>query len=78
VECLKQGAEIVITGRVTDTGLTLAPMIYEFGWDMKNWDLMAAGTAIYIIECGGWWQAEEIFSRLEKYSRSCQNRFSNC
>ncbi|MGB3016646.1 MAG: acyclic terpene utilization AtuA family protein, partial [Ignavibacteria bacterium] len=44
VECLKLGADIVITGRVTDTGLTLAPMIYEFGWDMENWDLMAAGT----------------------------------
>ena len=54
VECLKQGAEIVITGRVTDTGLTLAPMIYEFGWNMNNWDLMAAGTvAGHIIECGG-------------------------
>lgn len=54
VDCLKQGADIVITGRVTDTGLTLAPMIYEFGWDMKNWDLMAAGTvAGHILECGG-------------------------
>jgi len=54
VECLKQGAEIVVTGRVTDTGLTLAPMIYEFGWDMNNWDLMSAGTiAGHIIECGG-------------------------
>lgn len=54
VECLKQGADIVITGRVTDTGLTLAPMIYEFGWDMNNWDLMAAGTvAGHILECGG-------------------------
>jgi len=54
VECLKKGADIVITGRVTDTGLTLAPMIYEFDWDMKNWDLMAAGTvAGHILECGG-------------------------
>jgi hypothetical protein len=54
VECLKKGADIVITGRVTDTGLTLAPMIYEFGWDMTNWDLMAAGTvAGHILECGG-------------------------
>ncbi len=41
---LKKGADIVITGRTTDTGLTLAPMIYEFGWDLKNYDLMAAGT----------------------------------
>ena len=54
VECLKQGADIVVTGRVTDTGLTLAPMIYEFGWNMNNWDLMSAGTiAGHIIECGG-------------------------
>ena len=54
VDCLKQGADIVITGRVTDTGLTLAPMIYEFGWDMNNFNLMAAGTvAGHILECGG-------------------------
>jgi hypothetical protein len=54
VEALRKGADIVITGRVTDTGLTLAPMIYEFGWDMQNWDLMSAGTiAGHILECGG-------------------------
>lgn len=54
VEALKQGADIVLTGRVTDTGLTLAPMIHEFGWDMNNYDLMAAGTvAGHILECGG-------------------------
>jgi len=54
VDCLKEGADIVITGRVTDTGLTLAPMIYEFGWDMNNFDLMAVGTiAGHILECGG-------------------------
>lgn len=54
VEALQKGADIVITGRVTDTGLTLAPMAYEFGWDFENYDLMAAGTiAGHIIECGG-------------------------
>jgi len=54
VEALRRGADIVITGRVTDTGLTLAPMIYEFGWDMQNSDLMSAGTvAGHILECGG-------------------------
>ncbi len=54
VEALSKGADIVITGRVTDTGLTLAPMIYEFGWDWNDWDKMAAGTvAGHIIECGG-------------------------
>lgn len=54
VDALKKGADIIITGRVTDTGLTLAPMVYEFGWDFDNYDLMSAGTiAGHIIECGG-------------------------
>lgn len=54
VEALRKGADIVITGRVTDTGLTLAPMVYEFGWDFEDYDLMSTGTiAGHIIECGG-------------------------
>jgi hypothetical protein len=53
VEALGRGADIVITGRVTDTGLTLAPMMHEFGWRPDAWDLLAAGTvAGHIIECG--------------------------
>ncbi len=53
VEALNQNAQIVITGRATDTGLTLAPLIHEFGWAFDDWDRMAAGTiAGHIIECG--------------------------
>ena len=53
VDALRQGADIIITGRVTDTGLTLAPMLHEFGWAADAWDLLAAGTvAGHIIECG--------------------------
>ena len=53
VEALAMGANIVITGRVTDTGLTLGPLVHEFGWAHTDWDLMAAGTiAGHIIECG--------------------------
>jgi hypothetical protein len=53
VEALNQGAQIVITGRATDTGLTLAPMIHEFSWRKDDWNLLAAGTiAGHIIECG--------------------------
>jgi hypothetical protein len=53
VEALRTGADIVITGRVTDTGLTLAPLIHAFNWPANAWDLMAAGTvAGHIIECG--------------------------
>ena len=53
VDALRQGAHVVVTGRVTDTGLTLAPLIHAFGWSPDAWDLMAAGTiAGHIIECG--------------------------
>ena len=52
-QALLDGAQIVITGRVTDTGLTLAPMIYEFGWMEDEYDKLAAGIiAGHIIECG--------------------------
>jgi Acyclic terpene utilisation family protein AtuA len=53
VAALAQGADIVITGRVTDTGLTLAPMMHAFAWPPDAWDLLAAGTvAGHVIECG--------------------------
>jgi hypothetical protein len=53
VEALNRGARIVITGRATDTGLTLAPLIHEFAWAANDWNKLAAGTiAGHIIECG--------------------------
>ncbi len=53
VEALNKGADIVVTGRVTDTGLTLAPMIHEFDWSFEDYNKMSAGTiAGHIIECG--------------------------
>jgi hypothetical protein len=53
VEALAQGANVVITGRVTDTGLTLGPLVHEFGWSFDDWDRIAAGTiAGHILECG--------------------------
>ncbi len=52
-DALSQGAQIVITGRCTDTGLALGPMIHEFGWKRDDWNLLAAGTiAGHTIECG--------------------------
>jgi hypothetical protein len=53
VRALELGANVVITGRVTDTGVTLAPMIHEFGWAHDDWNRLAAGiVAGHIIECG--------------------------
>jgi hypothetical protein len=52
-KALAMGANIVISGRVTDTGVTLAPMIHEFGWAPNDWDKIASGiVAGHIIECG--------------------------
>lgn len=53
VEALKQGAQVIVTGRVTDTGISLAPMIHEFGWRLDDWDKLAAGVVGgHINECG--------------------------
>lgn len=53
VDALNLGANVVIGGRLTDTGLTLAPLMHEFGWTFEDWNLIAAGTiAGHIIECG--------------------------
>jgi len=53
VEALKSGAQVVVTGRCTDTGITLAPMIHAFGWRPDDWDRLAAGiVAGHIVECG--------------------------
>ncbi len=53
VEALARGANVVVTGRSTDTALTMAPLRHEFGWGATEWDRLAAGIiAGHIIECG--------------------------
>lgn len=53
VQALRQDAHVVITGRSTDTALTYAPMIHEFGWALEDYDRIAAGVvAGHINECG--------------------------
>jgi hypothetical protein len=53
VEALDKGAQVIVGGRLTDTGLTLAPLMHEFGWKFDDYDLVSAGTiAGHIIECG--------------------------
>lgn len=53
VELLKAGADIVITGRVADPSLTVAPCIAHYGWDFKEFDKIAQSTiAGHLIECG--------------------------
>ncbi len=51
---LRQGADIVITGRASDPALFLAPMVEAFGWAMDDWDLLGRGTvAGHLLECAG-------------------------
>jgi hypothetical protein len=53
VDALRQGASVVITGRVADASLTVAPAVHAFGWTWDDWDrLAAASVAGHIIECG--------------------------
>lgn len=54
VEALKNGADVVITGRVGDPALFAAPMIHEFGWSGEDWDRLGKATVIgHLLECAG-------------------------
>lgn len=54
LKALNNGADVVITGRVADPSLFLAPMVYEFGWELDNYNLLGQGTMIgHLLECAG-------------------------
>lgn len=68
VEALDRGADIVVTGRVADASLFLAPLVFEHGWAWDDWDRLAAGVVVgHLLECSGqvcggnfsgrWWEA---------------------
>jgi Acyclic terpene utilisation family protein AtuA len=54
VQALADGADVVITGRVADPSLYLAPLVHEFGWALDDWDLMGKGVSVgHLLECAG-------------------------
>lgn len=54
VDALEQGADIVITGRVADAALFLAPLVFEHGWAWDDWDRLASGVLLgHLLECSG-------------------------
>ena len=73
VEALEKGAEIIVTGRASDPSLVVAPLVYEYGWSMEDYDKIAAATIMgHIMECGpqctggnysGWRNVED-FARI--------------
>ena len=53
VQALAQGAQIVVTGRVADPSLFMAPMMHEFGWSPQDWAKLGQGMGIgHLMECG--------------------------
>ena len=54
VDALRLDADIVITGRVADPSLFIAPMMHEFGWSWDNFDVLGKGTVLgHLLECAG-------------------------
>lgn len=67
VEALERGADVVVTGRVADASLFVAPLVHEHGWSWDDWDRLAAGVTVgHLLECSGqvtggnysgaWWE----------------------
>ena len=50
---LQAGAQVVVTGRVTDASLVVGPAAAHFGWARDDWDRLAGATAVgHVLECG--------------------------
>ena len=71
VDALRQDADVVVTGRVADASLFVAPMVHELGWAMDDWDRLAAGVVLgHLMECSGqatggnfsgdWWNVPDL------------------
>ena len=52
-EALAGGADVVVTGRVTDASLVVGPAAWRFGWSRTDWDRLAGAVVVgHVIECG--------------------------
>jgi hypothetical protein len=71
VDALQRDADVVITGRVADASLFVAPMVHELGWAFDDWDRLAAGVVLgHLMECSGqatggnfsgdWWNIPDL------------------
>ncbi|MEV6604555.1 acyclic terpene utilization AtuA family protein [Kutzneria sp. NPDC051319] len=54
VEALARGADVVVTGRIADPSLFLAPLVHEFGWALDDWPRLGQGLCLgHLLECAG-------------------------
>ncbi|MBG7618245.1 DUF1446 domain-containing protein [Herbaspirillum sp. AP02] len=54
LEALQAGADVIVTGRVADPALVLAPLVHEFGWAADDWNKLGQGTLVgHLLECAG-------------------------
>jgi hypothetical protein len=54
LQCLERDAGVIVTGRVADPSLFLAPMVHEFGWALDDWHRLGQGTSVgHLLECAG-------------------------
>ena len=71
VDALQRGADVIVTGRVADASLFVAPMVHELGWAWNDWDKLAAGVVLgHLMECSGqatggnfsgdWWNIPDL------------------
>lgn len=70
-EALGRGADVVVTGRVADASLFVAPMVHHLGWGWDDWDKLATGVVLgHLMECSGqatggnfsgdWWNIHDL------------------
>jgi hypothetical protein len=71
VDALQREADVIVTGRVADASLFVAPMVHELGWAWDDWDKLAAGVVLgHLLECSGqatggnfsgdWWNIPDL------------------
>ena len=67
---LADGADVVITGRVADAALFLAPLVHEHGWAWDDWDRLAAGVVVgHLLECSDQVDRRQLLGRLVEHGR---------
>src|SRR3712207_9068591 len=77
-ECLRAGADVVVTGRVTDASLLVGPAIARFGWTRADLDALAGATvAGHIVECGALSGINTLKSRSDRKSTRLNSSHAN-